>query len=159
MAWYRKQKFPTSLTSVASLGINAKASGSKQGTAKRQRNSKDDVLQYNSSLVESIENGGNQVEDYSTTSTSLLPSYQWGLVQRGDLIPTSSVQSSSLQLAGHPHSYPHASSLQVLPTTQFSSEKSPGSVSNSHAAVPPGQPLPPKPTLPETPSPYFLTKL
>ncbi|PFX13242.1 hypothetical protein AWC38_SpisGene22695 [Stylophora pistillata] len=71
VAWYRKQKFPTSLTSVASLGINAKASGSKQGTAKRQRNSKDDVLQYNSSLVESIENGGNQVETRWKTTQQL----------------------------------------------------------------------------------------
>ena len=51
MAWYRKQKVPTNLTSVATLDTNVKASGRKQGAAKRKRKPKDAVLQYEASLL------------------------------------------------------------------------------------------------------------
>ena len=51
VAWYRKQKVPTNLTSVATLDTNVKASGQKQGAAKREQKPKDAVLQYEASLL------------------------------------------------------------------------------------------------------------
>ena len=49
VAWSRKQKLPTNLTSVATLDTNVKTSGRKQGAAKRQRKPKDAVPQYEAS--------------------------------------------------------------------------------------------------------------
>ena len=159
VAWYRKQKVPTNLTSVATLTTNVKASGRKQGAPKRQRKTKDAVLQYEASLVLSIEDGGKQAQSNISTSASVAATDQVGLVPTSKevLMPTASVHSPPLQLAGHLHSSSYLTSTQVLPST-FSSLNSPVPVANPHVAVPPGQPLPPKPTLPDTSTPYFLAK-
>ena len=144
VAWYRKQKVPTNWTSVATLDTNVKVSGRKQGTAKRQRKTKDAVLHYETSLLKST------VHSTSASSPHALPS-TFSCDSSPVPVPADQPLSSVPIPSGHPLPPVSVPSGHPLPPVPVPSGHPlpPVPVPSGHplppVPVPSGHPLPPVP--------------
>ena len=161
VSWYLKQKVPNSLTAVASLNVNLKASGRKQNAPRRQRQQKVDAQVYNPLLPVTCTNT-------QRADTKILESVGQGVYITSSAssnpppLPMA-IPSSLPSPTAHVHTGVTQPSSVLIPTMESHLYLQPPppqtSSINPHVAVPPGFPLPPKPPLPHSPNLYFLAKL
>ena len=95
VSWYLKQKVPNSLTAVAFLNVNVKASGRKQNAARRQRQQKVDAQVYNTPRADTKISESAVQGVYITSSASSNPPCPWSYLRHYLLLQYMCTQEST----------------------------------------------------------------